>query len=155
MGAAGRLEKQLSGLVCSLFLPRNLCDDLALQHVSQNKAGVMMRLPDPSRRVVYVADRYLPAVHGEVRQIVFENRTRRPAGWLTGGCVWRLGMCSAQFAQQSDGSCEGFSACNHEPIIRAWHRLPGKIRCCWTARSGDPRRPPGMPIGGLFVGVRE
>ena len=70
---AGRFVKHVPDHVGSLPLSRDLGDNRAFQHVGEHEPGMAMRVSDPPGCVVDVADRYLPTIHREVREIVFEH----------------------------------------------------------------------------------
>jgi len=59
---------------------------------------MVMHLADSSRRVVHVADCYLPVFHCDIRQVVFEDRAGGSWGLLSRCSVSSLGICSAQLA---------------------------------------------------------
>ncbi len=72
---------------------------------------MVMRLTDSPWRVIHVADRHFPIIHGDVWQVVFENGRR----WRRGlrGRRSRLRIRRGEFREQSNGTQEGVSTCNH------------------------------------------
>lgn len=70
MGASRRFEKHLAGIVSSLWLSGDLGDHGTFEHIGQHEAGVMMHLSYSTGRIVDIADRYLPILHGDIWQIV-------------------------------------------------------------------------------------
>src|ERR1051326_1191746 len=77
MRAARWLVEHLTSRVRGFRLSGDFGDDRTLHDISQYETGVAMCPAGMPRRIIHVTDGHLPAVQRDVRQIVFENGTRR------------------------------------------------------------------------------
>jgi hypothetical protein len=96
-----------------LALSRDPGDDGTLQDIGQHETGMAMRHADASRRVVDVADRHFPVIHGHIRQVVLEHR--RGSRWCSGpGLRLRLGVTAGgeQLGEQRERG-NGISTSHH------------------------------------------
>jgi mannose-6-phosphate isomerase-like protein (cupin superfamily) len=163
MRRAGLFVKHLSGGVrFFLTLSRDLCDDGAFQDIDQHETGVAMRGADAPRRVVDVADRHFPVIHGHIRQVVLEHW--RSSRWCSGpGLRLRLGVTAGreQFGKQRERG-NGIATSHHHgqdyipPPVNQEGRSDGSVtprRACGLFETalcsgrivciGRPRRPKG------------